>query len=152
MRKVVSEQLGLPLRAARVARGRGRGEDEDEETVAELDRRVGAKVRLLCLAVESRRFKDLRRRGLEKVGAGTVVTDTEVQAEKRRRGEMAALRRELYGGGVGVAGKLASDPEWDDVVPVVLQEPEKALAAITYPQDYAEGESISFVGVGISGN
>ncbi|KAJ4306412.1 CAAX geranylgeranyltransferase alpha subunit [Collariella sp. IMI 366227] len=30
------------------------------------------------------------------------------------------------------------DPEWDDVVPVVLEEPEGALAAIAYPAEYAE--------------
>ena len=62
---------------------------------------------------------------------------------------MATLRKELYGGGVGKQGKLAMDPEWDDVQPVVLEEPEGALAAISYSADYAEGEfSFWWVGVG----
>jgi protein farnesyltransferase/geranylgeranyltransferase type-1 subunit alpha len=39
-----------------------------------------------------------------------------------------------------VPAKLPGDPEWDDVVPVVLEEPEGALAAIAYPAEYAEGE------------
>ncbi|KAH6626223.1 geranylgeranyltransferase type I alpha subunit-like protein [Chaetomium sp. MPI-SDFR-AT-0129] len=51
----------------------------------------------------------------------------------------AELKKELYGGGVGGEdGKLSTDPEWADVEPVVLQEPEGALAAIAYPDDYAE--------------
>lgn len=53
---------------------------------------------------------------------------------------MAQLKRELYGGGVGKDGKLRMDPEWDDVTPIVLEEPEGALAAIAYPKDYAEGK------------
>lgn len=48
---------------------------------------------------------------------------------------MAALRGELYGERTGT---YASDPEWDDVTPVALEEPEGALAAIAYPDDYAE--------------
>ncbi|KAL2262705.1 hypothetical protein VTK26DRAFT_356 [Humicola hyalothermophila] len=51
---------------------------------------------------------------------------------------MAQLSKALYGGGVGKDGKLSLDPEWDDVMPVVLEEPEGALAAIAYPADYAE--------------
>jgi protein farnesyltransferase/geranylgeranyltransferase type-1 subunit alpha len=69
-----------------------------------------------------------------------IVTEQEVIEETSRRLQMAALRTELYGGGVGKDGKLATDPEWDDVVPVVLEEPEGALAAIAYPAEYAEGE------------
>jgi protein farnesyltransferase/geranylgeranyltransferase type-1 subunit alpha len=60
--------------------------------------------------------------------------------ETRRRKEMAALKRELYGAEVGREGKLAMDPEWDGVEPVVLEEPEGALATIAYPAEYAEGE------------
>ncbi|KXX73325.1 Protein farnesyltransferase/geranylgeranyltransferase type-1 subunit alpha [Madurella mycetomatis] len=126
--KTVNE-LGLPLRAAAVDR---LGDNEAALTVEEFERRAEGKVRLACLEVESRRFRELRGRG-----RGGVV-DTEVQQERRRRQEMAELRRELYGGGVGKDGKLALDPEWDDVVPIVLQEPEKALAAIAYPAHYAE--------------
>lgn len=49
---------------------------------------------------------------------------------------MAALKEELYG---ERSGPYANDPEWDDVVPIVAEEPEGALAAIAYPDDYAEG-------------
>lgn len=126
-------ELGLPLRAAAVSR---LGDSEAALTVEEFERRAEGKVRLACLEVESRRFRELRRRG----GGG--VTDTEVQQERGRRQEMAELRRNLYGGGVGKDGRLALDPEWDDVVPIVLQEPEKALATIAYPAHYAEGEFV----------
>lgn len=59
-----------------------------------------------------------------------------VEAEKKRRQDMAALKRELYG---EIMGPLASDPEWDDVVPIPQTETEGALAQIAYPEDYAEG-------------
>ena len=49
---------------------------------------------------------------------------------------MAALNAELYG---ERSGPYANDPEWDDVVPIPAEEPEGALAAIAYPDDYAEG-------------
>ena len=49
---------------------------------------------------------------------------------------MANLRRDLYG---EMAGSLAQDPEWDDVIPIPQDEPEDALAKIAYPEDYAEG-------------
>lgn len=118
---------------------------KEEIGVREWEERWERKVWLSCLGVESQAFKVRRER--ERVGAvesGTgervVVTEQEVIEEKRRRKEMAALRKEVLYGGVGSLGKLAGDPEWDDVVPVVLEEPEGALAAIAYPADYAEGE------------
>lgn len=51
---------------------------------------------------------------------------------------MATLKNELYGEKMG---PYATDPAWDDVVPIPAQEPEGALAAIAYPDDYAEGMS-----------
>jgi protein farnesyltransferase/geranylgeranyltransferase type-1 subunit alpha len=102
---------------------------------------------LVCLSAESRCFRAIRereRRGAvdERTGEPVVVTAQEVFEEKRRRREIAALKREMAGtSGTGLpAGKLASDPEWDDVVPIVWDEPEGALATIAYPADYAEGE------------
>ncbi|KAK4103963.1 protein prenylyltransferase [Parathielavia hyrcaniae] len=147
--KAVNE-LSLPLRAvdstsAAAARKRGYcyRNGEGDLRVKEFEARWEKKLVLSCLAVESRCFRDRRereRRGdrEEKTGEQVVVTEHEVFEETRRRREMAALRRELYGGGVGKDGKLATDPEWDDVEPVVLEEPEGALAAIAYPADYAE--------------
>ncbi|KAK1718388.1 farnesyltransferase [Colletotrichum lupini] len=35
-------------------------------------------------------------------------------------------------------GPYATDPEWDDVMPIPAEEPEGALATIAYPEDYAE--------------
>jgi hypothetical protein len=51
---------------------------------------------------------------------------------------MAVLKPELYG--VREGSRLAEDPEWEDVVPIAHQEPEGALAAIAYPEEYAEGK------------
>lgn len=67
-------------------------------------------------------------------------TYQEVEEEKARRREMAELRQQLYGGAKG--GSLSMDPEWDDVIPVQVEEPEGALAAISYPAEYAEGMSM----------
>jgi protein farnesyltransferase/geranylgeranyltransferase type-1 subunit alpha len=141
--RVVNEG-GLPLRAVNTSKQRYR-KGEGELAVKEFEARWEKKVVLSCLAVESRCFKARRereRRGEreEKTGEEVIVTEREIFEQTRRRREMAALRRELYGGGVGKDGKLATDPEWDDVEPIVLEEPEGALAAIAYPADYAEGE------------
>lgn len=140
-------ETGLSLRAAArpppsvVDKG-GKGK---ESSVTEFERRLERKVVLSCLAVESRCFRgkrDRERRGEieEKGGEKVVVTEQEVLEETRRRKEMAALKRELYGAEVGREGKLAMDPEWDGVEPMVLEEPEGALATIAYPAEYAEGE------------
>ncbi|EAQ90571.1 hypothetical protein CHGG_02506 [Chaetomium globosum CBS 148.51] len=136
--KVVNEG-GVALRVARVKKGdKGVGAG-----VREYEAKWERKVVLGCLEVESRCFRTRRereRKGELEVltGEPVVVTEQEVFEETRRRKEMAALKKELYGGGVGKEGKLAMDPEWDDVEPVVLEEPEGALAAISYSADYAE--------------
>ena len=49
---------------------------------------------------------------------------------------MAALKLDLYG---EIAGTIAGNPEWDDVIPIPHSEPDDALARIAYPDDYAEG-------------
>lgn len=125
-------------------------------TVEAFEERCGKRARLSCLEVQSRVFRERRereRKGIAVGGKGqgsavvVAVTESEVLEEKKRRREMAALKRELYGGGVGKEGRLAMDPEWDDVVPVVLEEPEGALAAIAYPEEYAEGELVLGRGV-----
>jgi protein farnesyltransferase/geranylgeranyltransferase type-1 subunit alpha len=78
-----------------------------------------------------------------------VLTENDIAAEKARRKEMATLKKELYGGGGpggggSGSGSLTLDPEWDDVVPIPQNEPENALAAITYPTEYAEGMCFPF--------
>jgi protein farnesyltransferase/geranylgeranyltransferase type-1 subunit alpha len=123
----------------------GKGRESGGLSVSEFERRLERKVVLSCLAVESRCFKGRRDREArgeveEKGGEKVVVTEQEVLEETRRRREMAALKRELYGAEVGREGKLAMDPEWDGVEPVMLEEPEGALATIAYPAEYAEGE------------
>ncbi|KIH88349.1 protein farnesyltransferase/geranylgeranyltransferase type-1 subunit alpha [Sporothrix brasiliensis 5110] len=67
------------------------------------------------------------------------VTPDDVQVERQRRADIAVLRMELYGQRTG--GAYAQDPDWDDVVPIALDEPEGALAAIAYPDTYAEAIS-----------
>jgi len=65
------------------------------------------------------------------------VSDKDVEEERARRKEIAALRMELYG---QRSDPYSEDPAWDDVVPIPVQEPEGALAAIAYPEYYAEGK------------
>ncbi|KAI0187134.1 prenyltransferase alpha subunit [Astrocystis sublimbata] len=62
-------------------------------------------------------------------------TEEELKGEKDRRQEMAVLRNQLYG---VKSNAYENDPEWDDVVPIPQDEPEGALAAIAYAEDYAE--------------
>ncbi|KAL1838610.1 hypothetical protein VTJ49DRAFT_2478 [Mycothermus thermophilus] len=146
---------GLSSQAKGPSAGAGAGKQvpsssRESQTIAAAEARWERRVRLTCLSAESRCFRaqrDRERRGVcdDRTGERVVVTEQEVVEEKRRRLEIAALRREMSGQGAGSAargvGKIASDPEWDDVVPVVLEEPEGALASIAYPADYAEAMS-----------
>lgn len=145
----------IPLRSIRPKRKRHpstpnswgvdhRGREVGTYSLAEFSARQEKRWKLSCLLLLSRRFSELRdreRRGDRSV----VVTEQEYLEEKQRRREMAQLKKELYYGTGGMAanreGRLALDPEWDDVVPIRLEEPEKALAAITYTADYAEAMS-----------
>ena len=69
----------------------------------------------------------------------TTRTEDDVTDERQRRADIAALKMELYG--QRTSGSYASDPSWDDVTPIALHEPEGALAAIAYPEAYAEAVS-----------
>ncbi|KAM0278143.1 hypothetical protein ACHAQH_005341 [Verticillium albo-atrum] len=63
------------------------------------------------------------------------ITQEEIDEEKERRRKMADFKDALYGEKLG---PYATDPAWDDVVPVPSDEPEGSLAAIAYPEHYAE--------------
>ncbi len=141
--------------APRAAWGTDRnGRDVGSYTLEQFDERTTKRIALTALQVASRAFCENReraRRGaLSASGEKVILTDTEADEEKNRRREMAALKKELYGAGAPGAGlgfgfgsgpgSLTLDPEWDDVVPLPQNEPEGALAAITYPAEYAEGE------------
>lgn len=64
------------------------------------------------------------------------MTPEEIDEERLRRKEISALRMELYGERTGA---YAEDPAWDDIIPMPVEDGEGALAAIAYPEDYAEG-------------
>lgn len=98
-------------------------------------------MQLAALEVQHRAFLEKRERQRGKwVDCKTkepvIVTDDEVEEEKLRRKEIASLRMELYGERSGAYG---ADPEWDDVIPMPVEDGEGALAAIAYPEEYAEG-------------
>lgn len=124
-----------------------RGRDIGEYTAKEWGIRQEKRVTLSCLQLQSQRFRELRdrqKRGFVdyQTGDQVLVTDSEYTEEKQRRREMERLSRELYGAErMARQGKLALDPEWDDVVPIVMEDPENALAAIAYSPDYAEAMS-----------
>ncbi|KAK4178371.1 putative farnesyltransferase [Triangularia setosa] len=124
-----------------------RGRDIGEYSTEEWEVRQEKRVTLSCLQLQSQRFRELRdrqKRGFidSQTGDQVLVTDSEYLEEKQRRREMERLNRELYGTqGMARQGKLALDPEWDDVVPIVMEDPENALAAIAYSPDYAEAMS-----------
>lgn len=110
------------------------GRDLGSYKLDDFEQRSLKHARLTALDIAHRHF--LTRRRLAR-SSGIDVASAEVADEKKRRVDMAALRRELYG---EITGPLANDPEWDDVIPIPQHEPEDALAKIAYPDDYAEGE------------
>ncbi|KAK4449196.1 hypothetical protein QBC34DRAFT_449125 [Podospora aff. communis PSN243] len=137
--KLVNES-SLPIRALRKNYDYGAAGSYE---LARYDAWREKRTVLTCLEVQSREFRERRAREREGVrdrdtGETVVVTEGEIDEERRRRGEMAGLKRELYG---VVSGPLEGNPEWDDVVPVAQEEPEGALATIAYPGEYAEAIS-----------
>ncbi|KLU84839.1 hypothetical protein MAPG_03874 [Magnaporthiopsis poae ATCC 64411] len=130
-------ESGLPLRTLRKPTrwGSAVGELSPDQFRARADRRL----HLTALQVEHRAFLDKRERAAAAADQSQAApSEAEVDEERRRRKEMARLREELYG---ETTGPLASDPAWDDVVPIPLVEPEGALAAINYSDDYSEAIS-----------
>ncbi|KAK0635338.1 hypothetical protein B0T17DRAFT_485575 [Bombardia bombarda] len=116
-------------------------------SIARYEERAAKRTALTALQVTSRAFREAR----ERAKRGLVVTRDhreqpivlvesakDVQEEKQRRRQMAALRRELYG---EMTGEFRQDPEWDGVEPIPQVEPEAALATISYPEEYAEAIS-----------
>lgn len=152
--KTINETTpGLPLRAlperkkkqaitTTTAWGRDRfGADIGAYPPEQFAQRCERAVQLAALEGLSRAFLEKRERERAKWVDSTTneivsLESEEIREEKLRRKEIAALRMELYG---ERAGAYATDPEWDDVVPMPVEDGEGALAAIAYPEDYAEG-------------
>lgn len=166
--KCVNEAGGLPLRATRPVRpagsggaptaptssggsstgqqgftwGRDRfGADLGDSTPEQLEKRSERALQLSALEIQHSAFleKKEREKGRwvdSKTNEAVAVTADEVEEERLRRREIARLRMELYGERTGAYG---TDPTWDDIIPMPIEEPEGALAAIAYPEEYAEG-------------
>ncbi|RWA03353.1 hypothetical protein EKO27_g11751 [Xylaria grammica] len=138
-------EANVPLRGAPRPRddqwGRDKkGRDIGDYTLEEYAVYEQKKSRISELDLESTFFKRNRDRAhWETKNATTgevyIITEDDVRAERGRRQEMAALRSELYG---VTSNPYVNDPEWDDVVPIPQEEPEGAIAAISYAEDYAE--------------
>lgn len=143
----------MPLRAIKPSRGgstpvyswgRDRfGADLGEYPPEQFAKRSERALQLAALEVQRSAFLEKRERARGKwvdPAANEVVAVTleEIDEERLRRKEIAALRMELYGERTGAYG---TDPDWDDVIPMPVEDGEGALAAIAYPEDYAEGLS-----------
>ncbi|KAK8041360.1 prenyltransferase alpha subunit [Apiospora phragmitis] len=119
------------------------GRNIGDYTVQQYEQRIAKEAQLTCLKALGRSFASKRlyaSKGLvdSSTGEKYTLTEDDITAEKDRRREMAALTKDLYGEKMG---PYSTDPEWDDVVPVPQMEPEAALSAIAYPEDYAESMS-----------
>lgn len=148
--KTVNEAGGLPFRSLKTPRGGGSsydwgkdrfGADLGEYPPEQFAKRGERALQLAALEVQHDAFLEKRERERNRwVDPDTkevvVVTPDEIEGEKLRRQEIAALRMDLYNERTGAYG---TDPAWDDVVPMPVEDGEGALAAIAYPEDYAEG-------------
>ncbi|KAI2621557.1 prenyltransferase alpha subunit [Xylaria nigripes] len=145
------KQLGdanVPLRCTPRPRddqwGRDRnGRDIGDYTLEEYAAYRKKKWKLSELHLESNCFKHDRERARRKekkplTGELYIITEDDIKAEKQRREAMANIRNELYGITIN---PYANDPEWDDIVPIPQDDPDGALAAIAYSDDYAEAMS-----------
>lgn len=134
--KQVSKE-NLPIRRLDKAHDWGKdksGRDISTYTIDEFEARKLKQAQLAALTLLHRRFLAKRARD------GAATSSEDVEQEKTRRKEMATLKKDLYG---EIAGSLANEPEWDDVVPIPHDEPEDALARIAYPDEYAEGRALA---------
>lgn len=130
---------GLPSRRLKNSYSWGQdkhGRDIGTYRFEELKKRSLSQAKLTALDVLHRQFLTKREAARSQ---GAELSQEDIDQEKKRRKEMAQLKKELYG---EIPGPLASDPEWDDVAPIPQTEPEDALARIAYPDDYAEGMMI----------
>lgn len=150
--KTVNEAGGLPFRALKTPRGGGSsssydwgkdrfGADLGEYPPEQFAKRTERALQLAALEVQHDAFLERRERERNKwvdpdTKEAVVVTPVEIDEEKLRRQEIAALRMDLYGERTGA---YSTDPAWDDVIPMPVEDGEGALAAIAYPEDYAEG-------------
>jgi protein farnesyltransferase/geranylgeranyltransferase type-1 subunit alpha len=132
----------LPLRSLAKDYSWGKdstGRDLGESTIEAFQERSLKQNSLTALEVRHRSFLTKRKQAEQGVvrpnGQPVVVTEKDIEEEKIRRKDMAAMKQHLYG---QHTGPYARDPEWDDVAPLPAEEPEGALAAIAYPEDYAE--------------
>lgn len=151
--KTVSEASGgsFPLRAPKFSTpnktttpnwGKDRfGADLGSYSPENFAKRSERALTLAALEVQHRAFLEKRERERNlwtdpETKEKVVVTAEELEEEKLRRKEISALRMELYG---ERTDSYAEDPEWDDVVPMPMEDGEGALAAIAYPEHYSEG-------------
>ncbi|KAI1338977.1 protein prenylyltransferase [Xylariaceae sp. FL0016] len=119
------------------------GRDIGDYNLAEFKAKEGKLKRLCDLTYSSQDFASRRaaaelRRTNPKTQEKAACSEDEIKEEKERRIEMATLKQELYGVKYDM---YSTDPEWDDVTPIPQVEPEGALAAIAYPEDYADSMS-----------
>ncbi|KAJ2985140.1 hypothetical protein NUW58_g5694 [Xylaria curta] len=138
-------EANVPLRSAPRPRGNQWGHDKDGRDIGDYTLEEYAvyeqkKSRLSELRLQSDFFKRNRERAHCKTknvitGETYTINEADIKAEKERRKEMGTLQSELYG---KKPNPYAENPEWDDVVPIPQDEPEGALAAIAYAEDYAE--------------
>ncbi|PHH74300.1 hypothetical protein CDD82_5013 [Ophiocordyceps australis] len=111
------------------------GQNVGSYTLQDFDERCDQQTRLAALDILHRCFLSSRERT---IAQGGDVEAQVIEEEKARRKEMASLRHDLYG---EYSESLAAEPEWDDVMPVPLEEPDDALARIAYPEEYEEALS-----------
>ncbi|KAI8946209.1 prenyltransferase alpha subunit [Xylaria longipes] len=138
-------EANVPLRSAPRPRDDQWGRDKNGRDIGDYTPEEYAvyerkKARINELSLDSTFFRRDRERAHWKTEDPTTgeiytLTEDDIKAEKERRQEMAVLRNELYG---VKSNSYADDPQWDDVVPIPQDEPEGALAAIAYAEDYAE--------------
>lgn len=145
--KTVSEAAGgLPLRAPKSEKPTSWGKDRfgadlggySPENFAKRSERA---LTLAALEVQHRDFLEKREREKGRwadpeTKEAVIITAEELEEEKLRRKEISSLRMELYGERMD---PYTEDPAWDDVIPMPVEDGEGALAAIAYPEHYAEG-------------
>ncbi|POS85316.1 hypothetical protein EPUL_003038 [Erysiphe pulchra] len=120
---IEAQNLPIPIPRPRDLGKDSRGRDLGQFSPTEFYKYIRKERQVGILKTESRRFR-------EKL----IKEEADIETERNRRKLINMLKGKK-------TGTYEDDPNWDDVIPIPQEDSKKALAAITYSDEYSEAMS-----------
>lgn len=115
--------LPIPIARPRDLGKDSRGRDLSQFSPTEFYNYIRKERQVGILRTESRCFREQ-----------PIKKEADIETERNRRKLLNMLKGNK-------TFKYEDDPNWDDVIPIPQEDSEKALAAITYTDEYSEGRA-----------